>query len=404
MNIDTQRFIDRYLGTLICRIFSIYYRVLHKESHNQPKQKILVILLSEMGALILAHPMFQRLKEKYPAAELHVVLFEKNREVLDLLEVIPPQQTITIQDTSMLTFIRDTLKGLVRMRKLKFDAVIDCELFSRISSILAFLSGAAVRVGFHPHTQEGLYRGQFINRPVLYNPYHHISKQFLTLVEAVDSDNHPPAKYKVPHQNPVLPTIKVEPQEIQNARQKLFALAPELAGKRIVLIYPGGGLLPIRAWPLENYYTLTTELLDRGYAVGVIGLAQDRAVAQKILSHARSQRCVNLAGYTKTIRELILIFHFAALLITNDGGPGHFAALTPIPAIIFFGPETPTLYGTLAENAHNVFLGLSCSPCVTAYNHRKSPCDGDNLCLKQIHPNEVLTSALEILDGNDRPK
>ncbi len=36
------------------------------------------------------------------------------------------------------------------------------------------------------------------------------------------------------------------------------------------------------------------------------------------------------------------------------------------------------------ENAVNYYLNFSCSPCVTAYNHRKSPCDGDNLCLKEI--------------------
>jgi len=94
-----------------------------------------------------------------------------------------------------------------------------------------------------------------------------------------------------------------------------------------------------------------------------------------------------------------LIFYFSSLLITNDGGPGHFAAMTPVPAIIFYGPETPTLYGTLDENVNNLYLGLSCSPCVTAYNHRNSPCDGDNLCLKKIKPEEVLSKALKILES-----
>ena len=399
MKIDTQRFIDRYVGTLICRIFSLYYRLFKKESDTVEAQKILIILLSEMGALVLAHPMFQRLQEKYPRAALYVMLFEKNREVVELLELVPPENIITIKDSSMLTFIRDTLSGLARMRKLKFDTVIDCELFSRISSILAFLSGAAVRVGFHPHTQEGLYRGNFMNRPIPYNPYHHISRQFLTLVEAIDSATHPKAKHTVPDQKLEIPAIKVASQEIGNARKKLFAKAPELEDKKIVLIYPGGGLLPIRAWPLDNYCTLAEELLDRGYAVCVIGLAQDKEIARVILSHTRSQSCVDLTGYTKTIRELMLIFHFSSLLITNDGGPGHFAAMTPIPAIIFYGPETPTLYGPLDEKALNIFLGLSCSPCVTAYNHRNSPCDGDNLCLKKIEPDQVLSKALGILES-----
>jgi hypothetical protein len=56
------------------------------------------------------------------------------------------------------------------------------------------------------------------------------------------------------------------------------------------------------------------------------------------------------------------------------------------------------LYGPISDKALNLFLGLSCSPCVTAYNHRNSPCDGDNLCLKMIEPQQVLASALEILE------
>jgi ADP-heptose:LPS heptosyltransferase len=284
------------------------------------------------------------------------------------------------------------------MRKIKFDTVIDCELFSRVSSIFSFLSGAAVRVGFHPHTQEGLYRGNFINRPVLYNPYYHISRQFLTLAEAVDSPTHPKAKRQMADGKLEIPSIKLEPLEIENAQENLIDVAPGIAGKKIVLIYPGGGLLPIRAWPLDYYCRLTEELIQKGYAVCVIGLAEDKSVAGTILSHAQNPRCVDLTGYTRTIRELISIFHFSSLLITNDGGPGHFAAMTPIPTIIFYGPETPTLYSTLDENAVHVYQGLSCSPCVTAYNHRNSPCDGDNVCLKTISPDDVLAKALEILE------
>ena len=398
MKVETQRLIDRCLGTIICRIFSIYYRFFKKESKPVEIKKILIILLSEMGALVLAYPMFQRLKEKFPDAALHVMLFEKNREVLDLLGVIPSENILMINDKSMSAFIKDTAGALFSTRKIKFDTVIDCELFSRISSILAFLSGGALRVGFHPHTQEGLYRGNFMNRPVLYNPYHHISRQFLTLVDAINSDTHPKAKRRVPNETLAIPTIKVGQKEIDNAKKKLYACAPGVEAKKIVLIYPGGGLLPIRAWPLDYYCRLTEELLHRGFAVCIIGLAEDKAVAGTILSHTRNPSCVDLTGYTKTVRELMIIFHFASLLITNDGGPGHFAAMTPIPSIIFYGPETPTLYGPMNENAINFYLNFSCSPCVTAYNHRKSPCDGDNLCLKKINPDDVLAKALEILE------
>jgi len=399
MKVSTQRFIDRYFGVIICRIFSIYHRIFSKKSKPKEIQKILIILLSEMGALVLASPMFQRLKEKFPDAALHVMVFNKNREVLDLLGVVPSQNILTIDDKSMSAFIKDTAGVLSGMRKIQFDTVIDCELFSRISSILAYLSGSALRVGFHPHTQEGLYRGNFINRPVLYNPYHHISRQFLTLVEAIDSDSQPKAKGRIPNETLTIPRIDVGQNEIEKAKKRLYDSARGIEGKKIVLIYPGGGLLPIRAWPLAYYCRLTAELLHLGYAVCIIGLADDKDVANTILSSNRNPSCVDLTGYTKTIRELMTIFHFSSLLITNDGGPGHFAAMTPIPTIIFYGPETPTLYGPMNENAVNYYLEFSCSPCVTAYNHRKSPCDGNNLCLKAIRPEDVLTKALEILEG-----
>jgi hypothetical protein len=32
---------------------------------------------------------------------------------------------------------------------------------------------------------------------------------------------------------------------------------------------------------------------------------------------------------------------------------------------------------------------MACSPCLTAYNHRDSFCDGDNQCLKVITVAEV---------------
>ncbi len=65
-------------------------------------------------------------------------------------------------------------------------------------------------------------------------------------------------------------------------------------------------------------------------------------------------------------------------------------------AIILFGPETPRLYRSWAKNAYFFHLPLACSPCLTAYNHRRTPCDGDNQCLKRILPAEVLARARAI--------
>ena len=55
------------------------------------------------------------------------------------------------------------------------------------------------------------------------------------------------------------------------------------------------------------------------------------------------------------------------------------------------------LYGSLSPRAVNLHKPLSCSPCLTAYNHRQSPCDGNNVCLQTISPEEVLAAAAALI-------
>ncbi len=350
-----------------------------------------------MGSLVLAQPMFARIRERYPKAELYAILFDQNREVLDLLEAVPEENVLALRSSSLAALMADTLSAVRSLRRLRLEVVIDCELFSRFSALLSFLSGAAVRVGFHRYKQEGLYRGDFINRPVLYNPYQHIARQFVTLVEAIDGGGIPPVKRAAVPTDLDLRAVKIDEDEIVRMRERFLRDYPAARERRLVLLYAGGGLLPIRAWPLQSFIELAKGVLSDGHAVGIVGLTADRELAQAIQSEIVSERCLDLTGYTKTVRELVQLFHYAHLLITNDGGPGHFASVTPIPSILLFGPETPALYGSLSPRAVHFYVGLSCSPCLTAYNHRNSPCDGDNQCLKQIRWEDVLDKARELL-------
>ncbi|HEX5363100.1 MAG TPA: glycosyltransferase family 9 protein [Gallionella sp.] len=402
MNIKFQRAVDRLAGVPICALLSVFERARRMlagtaQRTAQPK-RILVILLSEMGSLVLAQPMFAKLKQQYPDASLHILMFAKNREVLDLLGVMPPEHVITISDKSLGGFVSDAWNALLTLRRLKCDVVIDCELFSRVSSLFAYFSGASLHVGFHPHTQEGLYRGSFINRPVLYNPYRHLSQQFLTMVDAIASSGVPLAKGEAAELS-APPLLQFSDGELQQVGDGLHADFPVLAGKRLVLVYPDGGILPIRAWPPEYYKQMCAALLQEGYAVALIGLPDAKPLAQQIVAHCAHPHCIDLTGYTKSVRHLLAIFNHASLLITNDGGPGQFAALTRLPTLVFFGPETPALYSPLAPNIHCLYTALSCSPCLTAYNHRNSPCDGDNQCLKRITPDRVLHKVRELLQG-----
>jgi lipopolysaccharide heptosyltransferase II len=380
---------------------TLWHRLNGARPASADVRRILVIVLSEMGALVLARPMFERLRERYPNASVYVLCFEKNREALDLLDLVPQDRVIGLQSDSLGAFLSDTVRVVGRLRALAFDVVLDLELFARASAILSGLSGAPVRVGFDRYTQEGLYRGGFMTRRVLYNPHQHIAEQFVTLAGAIDSTTWPAGKRLLTPVKAEVRALALRPGELERAREALHARFAVLAVRPVVFLCPGAGLLPIRAWPIANYAAIARSLVQQGYAVAVVGLPADRDLAQEIQARCAHEACVDLTGYTRSVRELVVLFHLGALLITNDGGTGHFASLAPIPSIVLYGPESPVLYGSLSPRAVNLHKPLSCSPCLTAYNHRRSPCDGDNVCLKSIAPAEVLAAASAMLDAGE---
>jgi len=258
-----------------------------------------------------------------------------------------------------------------------------------------------VRVGFTPHTQEGLYRGSYINHAIPYNPYQHISKQFLSLVDALQSPDGAPRNKAAPVRATPTETelsVRFDTDELQAYRTKVHADHPAAATRKLVLLYAGGGILPERAWPAAHYARVAQGLCAAGHAVGLIGLKEDATLARSLMEQVRHDACLNLTGYTRSIRELLMLFHASSLLITNDGGPGHFATLTPIQTMVFFGPETGRLYGPLGHRNKVLESGIACSPCLSAYNHRLTFCDGDNQCLKRIAPDPVLADALAYLE------
>jgi ADP-heptose:LPS heptosyltransferase len=403
MKIQTQRWIDRWIGQLLCGAVSVWARLFQSKRADvqMPREPrhILVILLSEMGSVVLAGPLFAALRKRYPNATLHVLQLKKNQEVAALLGLAQPEHLHALDDRAGLGLLLDIWRVCMTLRRLPLDAVIDCELFSRISSLMSYLSGAPLRAGFTPHTQEGLYRGNFINRAIPYNPYQHISKQFLSLVDALDSQGMPRNKQASIRELPAETHLDVPfaATELLTYKSQMLADHPTLAGRKIVLIYAGGGLLPERAWPANYYAQVARGLCLAGHAVGLIGLRDDAQLARDLRMQVNSEFCIDLTGYTRSIRELLMLFHGSDLLITNDGGPGHFASLTPIQTLVFFGPETGRLYAPLGPRAQVLESGLACSPCLSAYNHRVTFCDGDNQCLKRLAPEPILAKALATL-------
>ncbi|HYM32367.1 MAG TPA: glycosyltransferase family 9 protein [Candidatus Cybelea sp.] len=354
-----------------------------------------------MGSTIIADPAMRRAASLYPGAEMYFVIFAQNRPSLDILGTIAHERAIVIRATDFVTLTLDTIAALRRLRELRIDMIVDLELFSRFSSLLTLLSGAPIRVGFHRFHGEGLYRGNHLTHPVQYNAHQHMAKNFLALVHAPGEtpNDLPHGKRRFDDAEIRLTPWQPDPAQRDAMRQRLVSAHPvlERASRWVILNPNASELMPLRKWPLPHFGDLAKRLLeDPSLAIVITGAASEKPDAQTIAAMAGNERLVDLTGFTR-LDELPLLYCLATAMLTNDSGPAHFAAPTGLKTWVLFGPETPTLYGALNPNAEFFYKGLACSPCVSAANHRKSPCR-DNQCMKQIAVDEVFVRMRSYLD------
>jgi ADP-heptose:LPS heptosyltransferase len=168
---------------------------------------------------------------------------------------------------------------------------------------------------------------------------------------------------------------------------------------RLVLINANASaLLPQRRWPQAHFSALARALLEHDPALRVllIGAAEDRGTTAAVAAGVADPRCVDVAGRF-AVAELPALFRLSAVMVSNDSGPAHFAAVTVLPVIVLFGPETPVLFRPLG-NATVLSAGLACSPCVHVGNQRRTRCR-DNQCMKRIDVDTVLAATRAVLDA-----
>ena len=403
MTVDLMRYLDKWLGIPLCFIFSVMNRMLRPfASKKAPEQiqKILIVQLSERGAVILAHSAVVKVKDLFPRAALYYAIFEEMKESIQLLQTVPEDHIFTVRAQSLTGFIMSTVKMIVAVRKEKIDVVLDFELFSRISTLLSYLTGAPIRVGFNKFCMEGLYRGTLQTHRVSYNHLKHISLNFLSLAFALREDpgTIPLSKVAVQTEDIQVPRVVSTPDAQKEMLQKLQNICPGITSeKKIIVFNPNGSeLLPLRRWPMRNYGELAQKLLKHpSVYIVVTGSHSERKDAAMFCESLRNNRCINLAGET-SFRELIDLYALADLLVSNDSGPPNVASLTDIKVLVFFGPETPACYKPLGEHVEVLYADLLCSPCVSAYNHRKSACR-DNRCLQVIAVDEVYEKIITLI-------
>src|SRR6266480_2015920 len=104
------------------------------------------------------------------------------------MEIMSKENVITIATQSHFGLALSALRAVLRVRKIRIDAVVDMEFLTRFSAIVTFTTGAKSRVGFHTFFGDGPYRGDLMTHRLLYNPHLHTSEMFEVMVEALTRD------------------------------------------------------------------------------------------------------------------------------------------------------------------------------------------------------------------------
>jgi ADP-heptose:LPS heptosyltransferase len=361
-----------------------------------PPDRVRMVLVTKylgMGSIVLAAPMVARLRLLFPGARIVFLTFRENREVAQMLGIF--DLVFTIEAKSLPALVRDTISTLRALWRLKVDVVCDLEFFTRYSTLVAWLSGAPRRVGYFSRIA---WRGHLLTDPVYYNGTKHITRVFLAQAEVLGA--------RIDEAAPVqLPDLPVDPAADAGARTALRAAGVD-EGQPFLAVNPNASELCLeRRWMPERFARVVDALLVENPSMRAVfvGSPGEAAYTQSVIDRCRqADRVVNLAGGVK-VRELAELLRAAHLLLTNDSGPLHLAAMVGTPTVSLFGPETPTLYGPVGPRQQVFYSGVYCSPCINVYNSKTASCRGNNICLQAFSGHEVLNACRQLLGETRLP-
>ncbi len=408
MNVAALQKIDRYVGVPLCFVLTLMRKLTDfRTKHAGKPRNILFVKLAEQGSTVLAYPALRHAVEMVGPENVHFIVFDENRFILEALELIPKENIIALSFKTFPELIASTLQAVVRMWKLRLDATIDMEFFARGSAAVAYLSGAKSRIGFHTYFGEGPYRGDLMTHRVLYNPYLHTSQIFYMLVESVkkDPDSFPTFDLHPPVIGESLPQFRTRPEEHVTVEEIIRRESRQNFVPPIILLNPNASdLLPLRRWPNERYVELSKRLLAKypELHIAFTGTSSESVKVNAMLEQIGSSRAFSLAGKT-TLRQLLVAYFHSEILVTNDSGPAHFASLTPIDVVTLFGPETPSLFAARTPRNTVLYANVVCSPCVNAYNNRQSACK-NNICMQQITVDQLFATVCNVYEKRKKNK
>lgn len=376
--------LDQVLGLPLCLLAFLVHqpaRLLRRPPAERPVRRILVIKFLGLGSVLLATPMLRALRERWPEARITFLTFASNAELVSRLECV--DEVVTVSRGSLRGLLAAVPALLLRLRRGRFDVVLDLEFYSRLSSLVAWASGARRRVGFFVRAR---WRGSLLSDPVYFNPTLPFGRAVLALLKPLGVPEPDTGRLAAP---------RLGTAEAATAAARLLSLGVPATGTLVAVNVNASDLCEERRWPADRFARLVERFpgeiapVDRFVFLGAPGEEPAvHAVLDRLAPEVRAA-CLDLSGRTSPL-ELVVLLRRCALLVSNDSGPLHLAAALRVPTASFYGPETPALYGPVGDNHLVFYAGHWCSPCLSVYNAKIAMCRGENECMRRIGLDEVV--------------
>lgn len=394
-NFTWARKVDRWFGLVICLVLFAWERVGGRlrgrpglpslRATTPPRgttpvpspRRILGIKFYGLGNAVMLIPVLTAVRERFPDVELDFLTLAGNASLLERSGVV--SRALTVDTATLPRFAASLWRTVRALRARRYDVVLDFEQFVKISTILAWASGAPERIGFNT---DGQRRGFMYTTRVVYTDSDHMTGIYARLLRPLGIGGPLP-----------VPPFATAPQDRAAVRAFLQQAAVPPDHFPLVVVHLGIGdnfyRIPLKRWDPSNFAAVADGLAGRwGAAVVFTGRgAEERALIAQVraqMRHAALDACDRF-----TVPELAALLERAHFVVANDTSVMHLASLVGTPVVAVFGPTAPLHYGPRGDRNLVFYRDLYCSPCLTNYNLKVSRCL-DPVCMRSIGAPEVL--------------
>ena len=286
--------------------------------------KIAVIQPKMIGDVLITSVIFEELKQKFPAAELHFIV---NKNTIPVLENNPFIDKVIILDPNIEKGIFGFVKQMNRIRNEKYDIVIDS--YSKLKTALfCKFSGAKKTISFHKWYSRFFYTDTIIRTKHSISTATKAVEHRLQLLKPLGID------FQV-----IKPKLYLQNSEIENAIELLNRNNIDL--NRPIIMISAIGSSEAKTYPLQYMAQVIDEIAENKKVQILFNyIPNQKGIALELynLCKLETKEKIFFDVYAKSLREFMGLTSQCAALIGNEGGAINMAKALDIPTFTIFSP------------------------------------------------------------------